>query len=106
MLRVKVKENNCFLKTECIICGKVFELGTVIATLWDNEVSLGDVCQDCMYKGKDEFSNGLHEHIDYLKETVGTLRYFIEQIETSNIECPSWPEVEKMREEIEARLPK
>lgn len=104
MLKIKVNKSGYFLNTECIICGEVFELGSIIATLWDNEVSLGDVCRRCLCKRKDEFSIKLSGHINKLTEKVDFLKDLIKQLEAPDVEflfevqdaeCLLWPEVEK-----------
>ena len=77
---IKTQRNNVFVKTNCVLCGEIFEPEDSIQSLYSDDNSLGYVCLNC----NNDFENGrvdrINRHIKELNEYIAWLRDIKKQL--------------------------
>ena len=91
MLKVSFQKFDLSVSSICIICGAPYVMEHVEVSLWEGEKFIGNLCQECIWKGSQEFSKLLRQHAQQVRERAK----IVEDLLDKEISCPSWEDFQK-----------
>lgn len=91
MLKVSFQKFDLRVSTICIICGAPYVMEHVEGALWKDDKFIGNICQECIRKGSQEFSKLLKQQAQQLRDKISIVEGILEQV----ISCPSWEDYQK-----------
>lgn len=102
-MKIKIKENNCFIEELCLICGKGFEPDYILAWVYlvesedkfiveGEDKLIGYVCNECIESGVRKIRRKLSHHAQSLRDEAFCLA---ELANSKVIHCPSRAEWKK-----------
>ena len=91
MLKVTFQKFDLSVSTICIICGAPYVMEHVEGALWKDDKFIGNICQECIRKGSEEFSKILKQQVKQLRDKVSIVEDLLDQA----ISCPSWEDYKK-----------
>ena len=86
MLRVNFQKLDLCVSSICIMCGAPFLNEHVEAVLYDGETLIGNLCQECVKQGHQDFSEILKKHSHKLRDRVNVVEELLKQ----DFFCPPW----------------
>ncbi len=91
MLKVNFEKFDLCVSSICIICGVPFVMEHVEAALWEGDKFMGNICQECIRKGSQDFTKILQQQAQQLNDKVR----IIEELIGQEIACPPCEEYQK-----------
>ena len=91
MLQVSFQKFDLCVSSICIICGAPYVMEHVEVSLWEGDKLIGNLCQECIWKGSQEFPKLLRQHAKQVRERAK----IIEDLSAQEISCPSWEDYQK-----------
>jgi len=91
MFRVNFHKFDLCVSSICIICGVPFVMEHVEAALWEGNKFIGNMCQECIRKGSQDFTKILQQQAQQLNDKVK----IIEELIGQEISCPPWEEYQR-----------
>jgi hypothetical protein len=91
MLKVNFEKFDLCVSSICIICGAPYVMEHVDVSLWEGDKFIGNLCQECIRKGSQEFSKLLKQHAQQLRDRVKIAEDLLDQ----EISCPPWEDYQK-----------
>lgn len=91
MLRVNFQNLDLCVSSICIICGAPFLMEHVEAVLYDGDTFIGNICQECIKKGHQDFSAILRKHVHKLRDRMTVVEGLLKQ----DFFCPPWEDYQE-----------
>ena len=87
-MKITLKENSTYLKTDCFICGGRFERGEIAIIVHHNNpfTYSNDVCETCFRDGPKGVRTRARAHAETLKGYAA----YLEEVTNGPIEAPSY----------------
>ncbi len=91
MLKVSFQKFELCVPSICIICGASYVMEHVEVSLWEGDKFIGNLCQECIWKGSKEFSKLLRQHAQQVRDRAKIIENLLDQ----EISCPPWEDYQK-----------